>query len=130
MNEESAVSLALILRHRHNARDVVLLLTEFLLRKVADKMASLAIVDRQDVKEERFDVVVKRLVIEKELGQKAEILAIDLVDVAVHLKHGQVIFAVDFGGRWMTPQALGHVPIQNGTAFHVFETELAQEQFR
>ncbi len=129
MDQKSSVSLTLVLRHCHDARDVILLLTKLLLGKVADQVATLAIIHRQYIKEERFDVIVKRLVIEKELCQKAEILAIDLVDVAIHLKDGQVIFSVDFSGRGVPPQALGHVPIQNGTTLHVLETKLAQEQF-
>lgn len=130
MNEKTAVSLTLVLRHGHDARDVVLLLAELLLGKVANQVAAFAIVDGQDVEEERFDVVVERFVIEEKLGQQTEILAIDFVDVAIHFEDGQVIFAIDFRSWRMPPQALGHVSIQNGATLHVLETELAQEQFR
>lgn len=128
MDEETTVSLTLVLRHGHDARDVVLLLTQFLFGKVADQMATFAVVDRQDVEEKGFDIVIKRFVIEKEFGQQAEILAINLVDVAVHLEDGEIVFTVNFGGRWMPPQALGHMPIQDGATFHVLETEFAQKQ--
>lgn len=93
-------------------------------------MTSFAVVNGQNIEEERLHVVVKRLVIEKELGQQAEVLTIDLIDVAIHFKDRQVVFAVNFSGRWVTPKALGHVPIQDGATLHVFEAKLAQEQFR
>lgn len=130
MNEETAVSLTLVLGHRHDARNVVLLLTQFLLGKIADQMTTLAIVDCQDVEQERLHVIVKRFVIEEEFGQQAEVLTINLIDVAIHLENGEIVFTIDFSGRWMSPQALGHVPIQYRATFHVLETEFAQEQFR
>ena len=130
MNEETAVSLSLVLRHSHNARNVIFLLTELLLGKVSNEVTSLAIVNGQNIEEERLYIVVKRLVIKKELGQQAEVLTIDLIDIAIHFKDRQVVFAVDFRGRWVSPKALGHVPIKDGTTLHVLEAKLAQEQFR
>lgn len=44
MDEKSPIALPLVLRHRHDARNVVLLLTMLLLRKIADKVASFAVV--------------------------------------------------------------------------------------
>lgn len=129
MDKEPSVSLALVLRHGHDARDVVFLLTEFLFGEVADEVAALAVVDGERVEEERLHVVVERLVIEEKFGQEAKVLAIDLVHVPVHLKDGEIVLAVDLGSGRMPPEALGHVPIQDGTALHVLEAEFAQEQF-
>jgi hypothetical protein len=40
-----------------------------------------------DVEEEGFDVIVEGLVVQEELGHQAEVLAVDLVLLAVHLWH-------------------------------------------
>lgn len=50
-------------------------------------MTALAVVDGQNVKQERLDVVVQRLVIEEQFGEQAQVLAVDFVHVAVHFEH-------------------------------------------
>ena len=130
MNEKATVSLSLVLRHGHDAGDVVLLLAELLFGEVTDEVTSFAIVDGQHVEEERLHVVVERLVIEKEFGQQTQVLAVDFVDVAVHLKDRHVVLPVDLRGWRMSPQTLGHVTVQYRTTFHVFQTKLAQKELR
>lgn len=93
-------------------------------------MAALAVVFGEDVEEERFDVIVERLVVQEQLGQQAEVLAVDLVGVAVHLEDGDVAAAVDLGGRRVAPHALVLVPQQHRAALRVLQAELAQEQLR
>lgn len=58
MDEKSPVALPLILRHGHNTRHIVLLLTMLLLREIADEVASFAVILRQHIEEEGFNVVV------------------------------------------------------------------------
>ena len=70
-------------------------------------MAAVVVVEREDVEEERFDVVVERLVVEKQLGKKAEVLAIYLGNVAIHFEHRQIAVAVDLVTRWPQKQTLG-----------------------
>lgn len=87
LDEETAEALALVLRQGHDAGDVVALgRTVFLLAEVADEVAAVPVVLRHRVKEERLDVVVEGLVVEEQLGQQAQVLAVDLVDVAVDLE--------------------------------------------
>lgn len=50
-------------------------------------MASFMVCIGHDVEQEWFDVVVQRLVVEEELGQQAELLAVLLVLATVHLPH-------------------------------------------
>lgn len=45
----------------------------------------------QNIEEERFDIVVKRLVVEEQLCQKAQILAVDLTLVAIDFKDRKVV---------------------------------------
>lgn len=71
MDEKPAEPLALVLRHGHDAADVVLLLTVLLLGEVAHQVAALGVVLGQHVEEERFHVVIQRLVVEEQLGQQA-----------------------------------------------------------
>lgn len=44
--------------------------------------------------------------VEEQLGEQAQVLAVDLVGVAVHLEHGDVAAAVDLRGGRVPPQAL------------------------
>lgn len=41
----------------------------------------------QDIEEEGVNIIVERLVVQEQLGQEAQVLAVDLVLAAVHLKH-------------------------------------------
>ncbi len=69
IDQKSAEALSLVLRHCHDARDIVLLLTGLFLREVAHKMASFAIVLRHRIKQERFDIIIECFVIEKQLSK-------------------------------------------------------------
>jgi hypothetical protein len=60
----------------------------------------------QHVEEERLDVVVQRLVVEEQLRQQTEVLAVDLVLAAVHLEDGDGSVAVDLVARRMPHLAL------------------------
>ena len=128
MNQKTTISLTLVLWHGHNTRHVVLLLAQLLLGKVSNQVTSFAVVDGQNVKEERLHVVVERLVVQKQFGEQTQVLAVDFVHVAVHFEHRQVVLAVDFRGRRMPPRTLGHVTIQYGTTLHILQAKLAQEQ--
>ena len=103
MDEKTAVTLALVLRHSHDARNVVLLLTEFLFGKVADEVTSFTVVDSQHVEKERLDIVVECLMVEEEFGQQAQILAVYFVDVAIHLEDRKVVLAVNLSRRRVPP---------------------------
>ena len=56
---------------------------------------------RHHVKQEWFDVIEKRLMIEKHLREKAQVLAIDLVLPAVDFEDGYSPIAVDLVAWWM-----------------------------
>ena len=49
-------------------------------------MTTLLVHLRQDVEEEWLHVEVEGLVVQEELGHEAEVLAVDLVITAIHLK--------------------------------------------
>ena len=128
VDEEAAVALTLVLGHCHDAGHVVLLLARLLFGEVADKMAALAVVLGQHVEEEGLDVVVERLVIEEELCQEAEVLAVDLTAHAVHLEDRKVGLAVDLVGGRVEPGALSAVSLENAAALHILEAEFAEEE--
>lgn len=65
--EQSPKALSLVMRHCHDAADVVLLGTMFLFRKVSHKVTSFRVILRQDVKEKRLHVIIQGLVIKKQL---------------------------------------------------------------
>ena len=57
------------------------------LGEVAYKMAAHTVVLRENIEKEWLHIVVQRFVIQEQLGQQAQILTIDLVNVPVHLKY-------------------------------------------
>ena len=69
-------------------------------------MRALLVVLREYVEEERLDIVVERLVVEKELGEQTQVLTIDFGRVAVHLENGEVsrrravYFVAGWTERW------------------------------
>ena len=59
-----------------------------LLGEVADNVRALLVDLAEDVEEEGDDVEVEGLVVEEELGQQAQVLAVQSVFPAIHLKMG------------------------------------------
>ena len=60
----------------------------------------------QHVEQEGLHIKVESLVVKKELGKEAEVLAVDLVVTSVRLKHRDGALAVDFMARGLSPCAL------------------------
>ena len=58
----------------------------FFFTEISHQVTSLPVIEGQDVKQERFHVIVKCFVIKKQLDQKTEILTVDLVCVSVNFK--------------------------------------------
>lgn len=56
-------------------------------------MTPFGVVLREHVKKERFHVVVESLVVQKELGEQAEVLTVYCADVPINLNKSKV-----FGG--------------------------------
>ena len=77
------------------------------LGEVSQDVAALGVALCHDVEEKRLYVEVERLVVEKELGHKAETLAVDLVQFPVHLEGGDKTLAVDLVARGVSPRADG-----------------------
>ena len=98
----------------HDAGDIVFLGAMLLLAKVADPMASLGIVDGQDVKEKGLHIIIERLVVQEQLDQQTEILTIDLVGLSVHLEDGEAVLAVNLRAGGTAPGALAQVMLQHG----------------
>ena len=74
---------------RQNAGQVVALLGMLLLRKVADDVVKARPVPlAQHVEQKGVDVIVQRLVVQEQLGQQAQGLAVDLGLAAVDFKDG------------------------------------------
>eukprot|EP00968_Pinguiococcus_pyrenoidosus_P023974 scaffold4148_cov240-Pinguiococcus_pyrenoidosus.AAC.4 len=85
-NDEAAVALPLVAREREDAREVVAQVGMLLLREVSHGMVPSVVKLAQDVEEERIDVVVERLVIQEQLREVAEVLAVFGLDHPIHLE--------------------------------------------
>ena len=77
--QEPPVALTLVGRQREDARQVVVLRAVLLLAEVPHEVRAVLVLLAQHVEEEVLDVEVKRLVVQEELGQQAQVLAVLLV---------------------------------------------------
>ena len=68
-------------------------------------MGPLAVPLSQHVEEERLHIKVEGLVLQEELGHEAEVLAVHLVLLPIHLEEGEPLVAVDLVTRWVAPAA-------------------------
>lgn len=128
MNEKSTIPLSLVLWHGHNARHIILLLAVFLFGEVSYQVAALLVILGEDVEQKGLHIVVEGFVVQEQLGQQTEVLAVDLVGVAIHLEHGDVATAVDLGSRRVAPGALVEVARQHRPTLGILQAELAQKE--
>jgi len=71
--------LLLVTRQRENTSQIVVVLRVLLFRIIGANVSPTVIGLADNVKQEGIYIVVKRLVVQKELGQEGEILAVDLI---------------------------------------------------
>ena len=95
-------------------------------RTVEGKDVTFIVKFRHDVKEKRVCVVIKRFMVEKQFGQKAQILRVVFVFSAVDFEKGDRAFAIDFVARRMTQQTFGRMSLETSQRFRVFETKFAE----
>ena len=79
------------------------------LGEVSHEVAACVVCLSHDIEQEGLHVVVQRLVVEEQLGQQTQILAVDLVLLAVYFKHRYGSLPVHFISRGMLPHTLGLV---------------------
>lgn len=112
-NQEFPVTLALVERKHHDTTKVMhipILPVTFrfgevlLLREVPLDVEPLLIEFASDVEQERFSIKSKRLMVEKQLAEVTQILAIDGLSLSVNFKHRDLIISVDLISRRM-PEA-------------------------
>jgi len=82
----------------------------------------------QNIEKEGLHVVVQSLVVQEQLGQKAEILAVDLRLLAVDLEERKVILSIDFIPRGMPQIAFLPVANEGLLLLHVLETKFTYEK--
>lgn len=73
------------------------------LGEIANDVGSLPIHFSQDVEHERLHIEVQGFVIQEELGQEAEVLAVNLVVSPVHFIHRDVVLPIDLLSRRLPP---------------------------
>jgi hypothetical protein len=67
----------------------------------------------QNVKQERLDIIVQRFMVQKQLGQQAEILTVDFIRIAVDFEHRELATAIYFCAWWMTPRTFVQMTLQH-----------------
>lgn len=107
--EQTTVTLALIRWKYENAGHVVVLGRFFLLGEVADNMKSAIIALTHYVEEERIRVVVQRLVVEEQFGEKTQILSVLFVLPSVDLKEANLPSSINLVARRMFEETLGEM---------------------
>mmetsp|Transcript_10752 Transcript_10752/g.46588 ORF Transcript_10752/g.46588 Transcript_10752/m.46588 type:complete len:318 (-) Transcript_10752:532-1485(-) len=138
-DQEAAVPLALVRRQRQDARQVVILVGALLLAEVPNHRVFVgSLVELgHDVEQERIHVKVQSLVVQEQLGQQAQVLAVHLVRVPVDLPKRQPRFALVVPRVPVNhaPGRVGHpaprlVLQQRHLVLHVLQTVLAHVEFR
>lgn len=76
-NDKLSVTTLLILRKGQNTSQIILLRRHLFLGKISNNMSPKFIHLANDIKVERVNVIIQRLVIEKQLCQKAQILTVN-----------------------------------------------------
>ena len=98
LDHEMPVPLPLMWRQRHDTREIVPHLRAFLLAEIPDHMIALVVVLRHHIEIERRHVEIQRFVVQKELGDVRQILAVHalvIIPVPVHFEHAQIVLPVD-----------------------------------
>ena len=101
----------------------------FLLAEVAHHMATVLVAYGHNVKEEGLHIVVQSLVVQEELGNETQILAIDLLLLAIHFKHADFTVSVDLIPGRMSHGAFVLVSLQRLLFLHILETKLTYVEF-
>ena len=115
-DQQLAEALALVLRQRQDARDVVPLRALFLLAEISDQMAAVLVSGRHAVEQKGVDVVIQRLVVQEQLAQQAQVATPGPLPAAVDLEEAEVVVAVDFVPRGVAQQAFGAVTLKGSLA--------------
>ena len=69
--------------------------------------------------------------VQEELGEKTQMLAINLAEMAIDFKYRDVVLSVNLIARRLRiPAAFGDVAFENPSTLHVFQAKLADEEFR
>ena len=127
LDQQLAVRLALVGRQYEDTRHVVILAALLLLGEIAHDVTALGVTLAHHVEEERVRVVVERLVVEKQLGEQAEVLGVRLVLPTVDLEERDRVLAIDLVARGVFEVTLGDVSLEADPGFDELEAELADE---
>lgn len=122
--------MALICGKCKNTGDIVVHCGELLLGKVAHQVHAFTIGDGHDVEEKGLHVKEQRLVVEKEFGEKTQVLAVLFLLVAVHFKVGNVALSVDLLAGRVPKRTLGRVSLKYSGGVHALEAKLANVQLQ
>ena len=98
LDHKMSVPLSLMRWQRHDTREIVPHFRAFLLAEIPDHVIALVVVLRHHIEIERRHVEVERFVVQKELGDVRQILAIHalvIIAVPVHFEHAQIVLPVD-----------------------------------
>ena len=107
------------------AGQVISLRADLFLREISDNVGSGVVDGTYDVEPKGIDIVVQSLVVQKELGQKAEVLAVNLVVLSIDFVDTQSQLAVYFCSGGCPVGAGGPVFAKGFSLAHVFQAELA-----
>jgi hypothetical protein len=92
-------------------------------------MIALSVAPRKHIEQKRFNIVVKRFVVEEKLRQQAQILTINFVRVAIDFEDGNFAASIDLRARWISPRTFVEMTVEHKLAFRVLQAELAEKKF-
>lgn len=127
-DEQAAEALALILRQRQDTRHIIPLRALLLLAEIADQMTAVPIARRHAIEQERIDVVIQRLMIQKQFAQQTQVPTPASLAAPVDLEEADVVVAVDLVAGRVQERAFGAVALEGPARAQVREAVFADVQ--
>jgi len=123
-DQQSTETTTLILRERQDTSQIVAFGRVFLLREVADEMASGFVTSTHAVEHEGVNVVVEGFVVEEEFAKKTEVATPGALPATVDLEERNVVVAIDLVTGRVDESTLGAMTLESTLIVEVAETEL------
>lgn len=107
VNKKSSIGLFLIRWQDHNATEVELLQGSLFLGEVAHQVEAFArVVHSGHVEEKGLHIVVEGFMIQKQLSQDTQLLAVEFGHLTVNFEDRDILTSVDLISRWIESCAL------------------------
>ena len=112
----------------HDAANIIVHGRTLFFAKVPDEVRTICIALHKHVEQKRFNIIVQCLVVEKQFGKQAQILAVDFIFASVNFKYRNVASTINLLTWRKLHHAFHAMSRHHKSTFHVLEAELTHPQ--